>query len=72
MNKIKTKAQRKVILAELKRGKKLTFLDTLTDFGIYRLAARIHELRQLGYDIKTDMIAPTKGAAEIAQYYLAK
>jgi hypothetical protein len=41
------------ILAHLQRGKPLTPIQALSRFGVFRLAARIGELRGAGHDIKT-------------------
>jgi biotin operon repressor len=46
-----TQAQR--ILAHLQTGQPLTPLQALSDFGCFRLAARIDELRQDGHAIDT-------------------
>ena len=56
------------ILKALKRGKKLTPLEALDKFGTFRLGARILELRQAGYDIKTRMVR--KGSSRVAEYSL--
>lgn len=56
------------ILKALKKGKKLTPLEALDKFGAFRLGARILELRQAGYDIKTRMVR--KGRARVAEYSL--
>lgn len=56
------------ILAHLKAGKKLTPLQGLQKFGTLRLGARILELRQAGYDIKTRMVR--KGRSRVAQYWI--
>jgi hypothetical protein len=41
------------IRRELLRGKKLTQLGVLRDFGVMRLAAVIHRLRREGLNIET-------------------
>ena len=56
----KAATQRDSILADLELRRKLrmpplTPLDALRDHGCMRLAARIHELRAEGYDIRKDM-----------------
>ncbi len=56
------------ILSALKRGEKLTPLQALKRFGCMRLAARIHELKNDGYDIKPTIIS-TKGS-RVARYSL--
>lgn len=56
------------ILAALQRGP-ITALDALRDFGCFRLAARINDLRRAGHQITTHTIeAP--GGAKVAQYRL--
>lgn len=54
------------ILAHLKTGKKLTPLQALHKFGTFRLGARVLELRQAGYQIKTRMVR--KGRSRVAEY----
>ena len=44
------------ILKALKGGRSLTALDALKEFGVFRLAARIRDLRQLGYSISSTMV----------------
>jgi len=59
--------QNQALLYELKR-RSVTPRDALLKLGIYRLAARIHELRNSGYDIRTDLIK--YGGARVARYTL--
>lgn len=47
-------SQRTDILAHLKRGRSITALDALQQFGCFRLAARIAELRQMGHEIEME------------------
>lgn len=61
-------SQTDAILNALKKGKKLTPLTALREFGTLRLGARILDLRQAGYDIKTRMVR--KGRARVAEYSL--
>lgn len=44
------------ILAALKRGERITAQDALARWGVFRLAVIIHNLRQVGHNIKTDSI----------------
>ena len=60
--------QTATILDHLLSGKKLTPIDALNEFGCFRLAARIGELRERGHDIKTTIIHD--GGASFAQYSL--
>jgi biotin operon repressor len=46
-------SQQAQILATLKKGQKLTAMNALRLFNCFRLAARIQELRERGYDIKS-------------------
>jgi len=43
------------ILKALKKGRKITPLDALSEFGCYRLAARIEEIRRY-HTIETEMV----------------
>lgn len=47
--------QLEMILADLKKGFKITPLQALTDYGCFRLGARIHDLKRQGYQIDTEM-----------------
>lgn len=42
------------ILRWLQAGKKLTPQDALREFGCFRLAARINDLRREGYNIQSE------------------
>ena len=48
--------QNESILTALLAGRRLTPLDALRSFGCNRLAARINELRGVGYGINKDMV----------------
>lgn len=56
------------LLRYLKKHKSITPLMALDVLGIYRLAGRIFELRQRGFDIKTTMIQTRH--ARVARYSL--
>ena len=56
------------ILSALKRGEKLTPLQALRKYGCMRLAARIKDLRDAGYEINTTL-TKTQGA-RVARYSL--
>lgn len=51
-------------------GKSITPIQALNKFGIFRLGARILELRQAGHDIVT--IMQNKNGKRFAKYELAK
>lgn len=48
-------SQNDMILRHLKTHKRgITQADAVEKFGCYRLSARISDLREMGYDIKTE------------------
>lgn len=62
-------SQNKAILKSLQRGEKLTPIDMLRRFGSLRASARIYDLRDKGFDIKTEIIKTPSGK-RVAQYSL--
>lgn len=66
-------SQNAEILSYLARGHTLTPLEALSRFGCFRLAARVYELRYMGYDIQAETVEwPSKnGTAAVARYRLA-
>ena len=60
-----------LILQHLQSGGKLTQLDCYppSKFNTIRLGAIIKDLRDRGYDIKTELIA-NKGSGKYARYYI--
>lgn len=67
MNKI---SQEKIILEAMKSGDKITPLDALRLCGSLRLSGRIYDLREKGYNIKTNMVV--RNGSRVAQYELIK
>jgi hypothetical protein len=65
---MKTESQNAILRKHLKSGKSIAPLQALNNFGIYRLAARISDLRNDGMRIKTEMIH--LGNVKFAKYYL--
>ena len=59
-------SQNQEILKHLKEGKTITPLDALREFGCFRLAARIYDLRCKGYNILT----VGEEGAHYAKYFL--
>ena len=49
------------ILEHLEKGLTLTSLEALNRFGCFRLASRIHDLRELGYNIIVERIKTSNG-----------
>lgn len=58
------------ILEHLKKGLSITPLEALNLCGCFRLAARIHDLRDQGNDIVTDTVT-TQSGKKVASYRLA-
>ena len=56
------------ILDHLKRGKTITQVDAFNEYGCWRLAARIADLRQAGHDVLTVM--ESQGEKVFARYQL--
>ena len=70
-----TKSQQDKIIKHMKRGRKLTRAQAMSDLGIANVTARISELRQAGYPVsdywKTDKNRFGE-AVTYKVYYLAK
>ena len=62
-------SQNHAILSHLKR-KPITPIEALENYGCFRLAARINDLRGSGHKITTDIIE--RGEKRFAQYRLIK
>lgn len=66
-------SQREKLLAHLKEGLPITAHRALYGYGCARLAARVHDLRQLGWQIEKRMVeVPTRDGrrARVAEYFL--
>ena len=61
--------QEKQILEHLKQ-RPITPLEALNKYGVFRLSARIMNLRRLGYPIETKLI--TRGEKRFAEYSLTQ
>lgn len=48
--------QTQKILEYLNKYDKITPLEAMRDLGIYRLASRIYDLKEQGYNIETEMV----------------
>lgn len=65
--------QKMTILGHLKDVGPITPLESIRLYGCYRLSGRIHDLRQMGYQIHTTTIVVKKKNGEtayVAQYSL--
>lgn len=63
-------SQKSDIIKALKKGRKITAITALQEWGVFRLAARIDELRR-SYDIVTTMKKSANGK-RFAEYKLAR
>lgn len=61
--------QNKQILEYLQSGKKLTPLEALNLFGCLRLGARIYDLKQKGFNIKSELV--NRNGKTFAEYELS-
>jgi len=59
------------ILQYLKQGNSLTPLEALNRFGCFRLGARCWDLKQKGYNIKSEIFSGKNGK-HFARYKLIK
>ena len=59
---------RDLILMHMKKYGSITQEDADEEYGIKRLAARINELRNMGYPIKTDIISCRNRRGRISNY----
>lgn len=66
-----TETQSAQILAHLKSGKTITPLEALSEYGCFRLGARIWELKQDGHPISGDMVELPSGK-HVKRYHLKK
>ena len=67
------KSQCERLLEHLKLGLPLTHRKAEIGYGVQRLAARMYDLKQLGYQIEKRMVVvPTRtgGTARVAEYFL--
>jgi hypothetical protein len=63
--------QCKQVLSHLRSGQSITPLEALNLYGIFRLASRIHDLRNQGVDIKVRRDVVTENGKKVAQYFIA-
>lgn len=62
--------QAEMILADLRKGVKLTPMDALREYRCFRLAARILDLRRDGHPIKTERVTDPDTNKTYARYWL--
>ena len=64
-------SQNKRLLNHLQQGNKVTPLNGWAMLGIYRLSARVYDLRDSGHDIKTERVEVENAHGEkfnVAEY----
>ena len=66
-----TDSQNALIKGWLLNGYSITQLEALTQFGCFRLAARIADLRNKGLNVVTDMVTLENGK-RVARYFIKK
>lgn len=59
-------SQTRQIIDHLQDGNSLSPIEALNMFGCFRLSARIHDIKQLGFDVKTDIVLA--GGKRYAKY----
>jgi len=64
-------SQNSLIKDWLLNGYSITQLEALTQFGCFRLAARIADLRDESFNIVTDMVTLENGK-RVARYFIKK
>lgn len=69
-NEKSAKSQCDMIIAYLKKGYSITQLDALNLFGCFRLASRVHDLRERGYNIIACRITTPMGK-RVCEYVLS-
>ena len=63
--------QQTAILAFLSSGRVLTPLDALHRFGTLRLAARCHDLRHAGHDVRCRLVVVGPQRKRVGLYFMA-
>jgi len=69
------KSQNNRLLSLLKAGNSINPLEAWVNLGIYRLGARIFDLRQMGHDIRSRFISVQNRFGEpcrVKLYYLGR
>ena len=61
-------SQTSAILSDLQEGRILTPLDALKRHGVFRLAARVNDLREAGFPVQTETVEVN--GKRIAAYWL--
>ena len=62
-------SQTKSILEYLKQGNSITALEALNSFQCMRLASRINDIKNMGYEVCSQMVEISSGK-RVASYWL--
>lgn len=65
-----TQSQSAAILKHMMDGRSISQLEAAELYGCWRLGARIYDLRDMGYDIKTEMVTNEATGKRFARYYM--
>jgi len=63
------KNKTEAILSHLQKKKKITSWDAIELYGATRLAATIHQLKEYGYEIDTQMVQGDNGVRWAVYHY---
>lgn len=63
------KNKTEAILSHLQKKKKITSWDAIELYGATRLAATVHQLKEYGYEIDTQMVQGDKGVRWAVYHY---
>lgn len=69
-NPVSSTSQKAQILADLQKGKAITPIDALNDYGCFRLGARIADLKEDGWPIESRWYVTSTGK-RVKQYYFS-
>lgn len=61
--------QTQIVLESMLNGFSITAKDAMDKFQIYRLGARIWDIKRLGYKVESEWIK-TPGGARVKRYYM--
>lgn len=72
MRELSLTPQARKVLAHLEKTGSITAIDALNNYGIFRLAGRIHEIRRIGIDVETQHKKHPVTGKQYGKYLLMK
>jgi|GEM_PF-1954231 len=72
LNDKNTRSQKAQILDYMLSGRSISHFDAEEKFNCSRIAARINDLRNDGYDVRTETVKNKASGKRFARYYLPK